>query len=86
MIKPTPRPKACPNCRSMYLRPHDIAWDWIWEREDHHEILTWQCVNCGAVIWKTIYKLEVVRFDSIRLAPGELQELRVTVEGQEIRR
>lgn len=76
MIVP-PRPKACPGCKSMYLRHHDIAWDWIWEREDKHELLTWQCVNCGAVIFKGPHKLEIVRYDEIRLSPGELQSLRV---------
>ncbi len=64
----------------MYFRHGDIAWDWMWEREDYHELLNWQCVNCGAIVAKGPYKLIIVRFDPIRLAPGELQELRATPE------
>jgi hypothetical protein len=74
----SPVPKACPSCRKSWFRPGDVAWDWMWEREDHHEILNWQCVNCGAFIHKGVHQLEIVRFGRIILAPGELAGLRIS--------
>jgi hypothetical protein len=84
VIERMARPKSCPNCGSGYFREGDVAWDWMWEREDHHELLNWQCINCGAVIEKRVYRLEVVRFDPIRLAPGEFAEIRRVVEKKDV--
>lgn len=70
------RPKTCPGCGSSYFREGTIAWDWIWEREDHHEIINWQCLNCGALVEKRVMKLEIVAYEPICLTPGELQLLR----------
>jgi hypothetical protein len=58
-----------------------MCWDWYWEREDHHELLSWQCLNCGAVVEKPVYELVVVRFDRIVLRPGELERMRGTAAG-----
>ncbi len=73
MVRAPTSSARCPNCaKRASLRDHDGVQD-CWDR---YEVVTWQCVYCGAVCEPSVRGFAVTGFAPIVFRPGELEAIR----------